>query len=154
MAGACGLFLILFITSIFLFKSCSTSNILIGCEIMNKGKVILCVLLAVFITGMILTPVSATKYKHKNKITVKLIDGKKIIKVKCKYKKSYHQYLGTKYKYGKKYEVSIMYEKVNGLQGGKKGWWTSATNGGMEDYAKYDYKHNKYHPITTVKLHH
>jgi hypothetical protein len=121
---------------------------------MNKGKVIMCVLLAVFITGMILTPVSATKYKHKNKITVKLIDGKKIIKVKCKYKKSYHQYLGTKYKYGKKYEVSIMYEKVNGLQGGKKGWWTDATNAGMDDNAKTGSKHNRYHPVTTLKLRH
>lgn len=125
---------------------------------MNKQTKIAIAVLAIFIVGMTLSvafaePVNAKKYKNKKSITVKVKDGKKTIKVKCKYKKSYKQYLGHKKKNGKRYDVWICYEKKNGMQCGKKGWWTSATNGGMEDYAKYDYKHNKYHPVTTVKLH-
>ena len=63
-------------------------------------KIVLCIL-AIFIVGMTLIvafaePVNAKKYKNKNSITVKVKDGKKTIKVKCKYKKSYQQYLGSK----------------------------------------------------------
>ena len=92
------------------------------------------------------------KYGNKNVITVKVKDGKKTIKVKCVYKSSYKQYLGSTYKYGKKYCVSIFYEKRNGMQHGKKGWWTSGGYGGMSDYSKHDYKYNKYHPVTSLKL--
>lgn len=93
------------------------------------------------------------KYKNKKTITVKVKDGKKTIKVKCKYKKSYEQYLGYKYKYGKRYDVYVAYEKRNGMQNGKKGWWTVGTNGGLSDYASVGSKHNKYHPVTKVTLH-
>lgn len=125
---------------------------------MNRHtKIAICVL-AIFIVGMTLSvafaePVSAKKYKNKKSITVKVKDGKKTIKVKCKYKKSYKQYLGTKKKNGKTYSVCICYEKTNGMQGGKKGWWTSGSNAGMADGAKTDYKYNKYHPVTKLKLH-
>ncbi len=125
---------------------------------MNKNtKLVLCVL-AIFIVGMtagvaFAEPVNATKYKSKNSITVTIKDGKKTVKVKCKYKKSYKQYLGAKKKNGKRYDVYIAYEKNNNMQNGKKGWWTSATNGGMSDHAKTAFKHNKYHPVTKVTLH-
>ena len=68
---------------------------------MNKHtKIAICVL-AVFVVGMTLSvafaePVSAKKYKNKKSITVKIKDGKKTIKVKCKYKKGYEQYLGCR----------------------------------------------------------
>ena len=125
---------------------------------MNKNTKIIICLLAIFIVGMTVSvafaePVEAKKYKHKNSLTVKVKDGKKIVKVKCKYKKSYQQYLGTKNKYGKTYSVSVCYEKKNGMQGGKKGWWTSASNAGLSDNAKTAAKHNKYHPVTKLKLH-
>ncbi|MBE6500212.1 MAG: hypothetical protein E7Z80_06695 [Methanobrevibacter thaueri] len=125
---------------------------------MNKQTKIAIAVLAIFIVGMTLSvafaePAHAKKYKNKKSITVKVKDGKKTIKVKCKYKKGYKQYLGHKYKNGKRYDVSVCYEKKNGMQFGKKGWWTSATNGGMEDWAKYADKHNRYHPVTKVKLH-
>ena len=124
---------------------------------MNKHtKIVLCVL-AIFIVGMTLSvafaePVNAKKYKNKNSITVKVNDGKKTIKVKCKYKKSYKQYLGTKKANGKKYSVFVCYEKKNGMQMGKKGWWTSGTNKGLDDGAKVGSAHNKYHPVTKIKL--
>ena len=127
-------------------------------SIMNKHtKIAICVL-AVFIVGMTLSvafaePVSAKKYKNKKSITVKIKDGKKTIKVKCKYKKGYKQYLGSKKKYGKTYSVYVCYEKKNGMQNGKKGWWTVGSNGGMSDWAKFDSGYNKYHPITKLKLH-
>lgn len=125
---------------------------------MNKQTKILICVLAIFIIGMTLgvafsQPVEAKKYKNKKSITVKVKDGKKTVKVKCKYKKSYKQYLGSKKKSGKKYSVYVAYEKKNGMQNGKKGWWTVGTNGGMEDWAKFDAKHNKYHPVTKLKLH-
>lgn len=120
-------------------------------------KIMLCVLL-MFIVGMTLSvafaePVEAKKYKNKKSITVKVKDGKKTVKVKCKYKKSYKQYLGSKKKNGKTYSVYVAYEKKNGMQNGKKGWWTVGTNAGMEDNAKCDAKHNKYHPVKKLKLH-
>lgn len=125
---------------------------------MNRHtKIAICVL-AIFIVGMTLSvafaePVSAKKYKNKKSITVKVKDGKKIVKVKCKYKKGYQQYLGSKKKSGKTYSVCICYEYKNGMQGGKKGWWTSGSNAGMADGAKTDSRYNKYHPVTKLKLH-
>ncbi|WP_296786495.1 hypothetical protein [uncultured Methanobrevibacter sp.] len=125
---------------------------------MNKHtKIVICVL-AIFIVGMTLSvafaePVNAKKYKNKKSITVKIKDGKKTIKVKCKYKKSYKQYLGSKKKNGKTYSVYVCYEKKNGMQNGKKGWWTSGSNGGLSDWAKIDTRYNKYHPVTKLKLH-
>ena len=80
-------------------------------------------------------------------------DGKKTIKVKCKYKKGYKQYLGSKKKYGKTYSVYVCYEKKNGMQNGKKGWWTSGSNDGLSDWAKIDTRYNKHHPVTKLKLH-
>ncbi|MBP3791233.1 MAG: hypothetical protein ILA26_04305 [Methanobrevibacter sp.] len=126
---------------------------------MNKQTKIVLAVLAIFIVGMTLSvafaePAHAKKYKNKKSITVKVKDGKKTIKVKCKYKKGYKSYLGHKYKNGKRYDVSVFYEKKNGMQFGKKGWWTSATNGGMEDWAKTGAEHNRHHPVTKVKLHH
>jgi hypothetical protein len=128
-----------------------------GAYIMNKHtKIVICVL-AIFIVGMTISvafaePVEAKKYKSKNTITVKVKDKKKTISVKCKYKSSYKQYLGHKYKNGKRYDVNIFYEKKNGMQHGKKGWWTSATNGGMADGAKTGSNYNKYRPMTTVRI--
>ena len=125
---------------------------------MNRHAKIAVLILAIFIVGMTLSdafaePVSAKKYKNKKSLTVKVKDGKKTVKVKCKYKKSYQQYLGLKKKNGKQYSVSVCYEKKNGMQHGKKGWWTSGTNGGMSDYAKMGTKYNRYHPITKLRLH-
>ena len=125
---------------------------------MDKQTKVLVAILAIFVIGMTMSvafadPVSAAKYKGKKSITVKVKDGKKTVKVKCKYKKSYKQYLGHKKKNGKRYDVFVVYEKKNNMQMGKKGWWTSATNGGMSDHAKTGSKHNKYHPVTTVRIH-
>ncbi|MBQ2654609.1 MAG: hypothetical protein IJF83_13735 [Methanobrevibacter sp.] len=92
------------------------------------------------------------KYKNKNSITVTVKDGSKTIKIKCLYKKSYEQYLGSTTRYGKKYSVYVAYESKNGMQNGKKGWWTSGTNAGMEDYAKMDTRYNRYTPVTTLIL--
>ena len=47
----------------------------------------------------------------------------------------------------------VCYEHKNGMQNGKKGWWTVGTNGGMSDNAKFGTAHNKYHPVTKIKLH-
>ena len=93
------------------------------------------------------------KYGNVNTITVTIKDGKKTIKVKCYYKSNHKQYLGHTYKYGKRYSVNVVYEKRNGMQGGKKGWHTSATNAGMSDNAKTGHGYNKYRPITKVTLH-
>ena len=102
---------------------------------MNKHtKIAICVL-AVFIVGMTLSVAFAEP------------------EVKCKYKKGYKQYLGSKKKYGKTYSVYVCYEKKNGMQNGKKGWWTSGSNDGLSDWAKIDTRYNKHHPVTKLKLH-
>ena len=124
---------------------------------MNKRVLLLAIVLSVFLVGMLcafaVEPVEAHKYKNKKSIKVKVKDGRKKVRVKCKYKRSLQQYVGHKYKNGKRYDVCICHEYKNGMQGGKKGWWTDASNGGMEDYAKTGYKHNKYHPVTKITLH-
>ena len=93
------------------------------------------------------------KYNNKNTITVTLKEGKKTIKVKCVYKKSHKQYLGSTYKNGKTYSVFVAYEYKNGMQGGKKGWWTSGSDAGLSDNAKRDTRYNRYHPVTSLTLH-
>lgn len=124
---------------------------------MNKKILLLAIVLSVFVVGMVCAfaaePVHATQYKHKKSITVKVKDGKKTVKVKCKYKKGYKQYLGSKKKNGKKYSVYVAYEHKNGMQQGKKGWWTVATNAGMSNHAKTGSSYNKHHPVTKVTLH-
>lgn len=125
---------------------------------MNRHtKIVICIL-AVFIVGMTLSmafaePVEAKKYNNKNSIIVTVKDNNDTVKVNCTYNESHKQYLGYKYQNGKRYDVCICYEKTDGMQGGKKGWWTSATDAGKTDGARTDYKHNTNHPVTTVKLH-
>ena len=123
---------------------------------MNKKILLLAVVVSIFVVGMVCAfaaePVHAAQYKHKKSITVKVKDGKKTIKVKCNYKKAYKQYLGTKKAHGKKYSVYVCYEHKNGMQNGKKGWWTGAMNGSISKSTKNIVKYNKKHPVTTIKL--
>lgn len=124
---------------------------------MNKStKVVLCVL-AILIAGVSLgvafaEPVGATKYKNMDNITVEIEDNEKTVNVTCNYNDSLNQYLGHTYQNGKRYSVSIFYEYRDGMQHGKKGWWTSASDAGMSDNAKTDNKYNNDHPITKLKL--
>lgn len=71
---------------------------------MNKQTKIVLAVLAIFIVGMTLSvafaePVNAKKYKGKKSLTVTIKDGKKKVKVKCKYKRSTGDYQGKKGKY-------------------------------------------------------
>ena len=72
---------------------------------MNKLTKITIVVLAIFVIGMSISvafadPVSAAKYKGKKSITVTVKDGKKTVKIKCKYKSGYGgSYSGKKGKY-------------------------------------------------------
>lgn len=72
---------------------------------MNKLTKITIAVLAIFVIGMTISlafaePASAAKYKGKKSITVKVKDGRKTVKVKCKYKKGYGgSYQGHKGKY-------------------------------------------------------
>lgn len=71
---------------------------------MNKQTKIILAVLAIFIVGMTLSvafaePASAVKYKGKKSMTVTIKDGKKKVKVKCKYKRSTGDYQGKKGKY-------------------------------------------------------
>ena len=123
----------------------------------KQTKILICDL-AIFIVGATLGfafmhPVETKKYENKNNITVEVKDGEKIIKVNCKYENDYKQYLGSKKENGKTYSVSICYEEKDGMQGGKKGWWTSASNAGMADGAKTGWEHNENHPVTKIELH-
>lgn len=119
-------------------------------------KIVLCVL-AIFIVGVSLgvaftDPVEATKYENKDNITVEIKDNEKTVNVTCNYNDSHSQYLGHTFQNGKRYDVSIFYEYRDGMQHGKKGWWTSATDGGMSDNARTDSKHNNDYPITALEL--
>ena len=84
---------------------------------MNKHtKIVICVL-AIFIVGMTLSvafaePVNAKKYKNKKSITVKIKDGKKTIKVKCKYTAKHIAYMFAM----KKRMACRMVKKDGGLQ--------------------------------------
>ena len=72
---------------------------------MKKITKITIAVLAIFVIGMTISvafadPVSAAKYKGKKSLTVTIKDGKKKIKVKCKYKSGYGgSYSGKKGKY-------------------------------------------------------
>ena len=72
---------------------------------MNKLTKITIAILILFVIGMTISvsfadPVSAGKYKGKKSLTVKVKDGKKTVKVKCKYKSGYGgSYSGKKGKY-------------------------------------------------------
>lgn len=72
---------------------------------MNKLTKITIVILTIFVIGMTISvavadPVSAVKYKGKKSMTVTIKDGKKTVKVKCKYKSGYGgSYSGKKGKY-------------------------------------------------------
>lgn len=124
---------------------------------MNRHtKIVICTL-AIFIAGMTLgiafaDSVEAKKYNNKTSITVKVKDNEKTVKVNCTYNESLKQYLGHTYENGKKYNAIIIYEKKDGMQGGKKGWWTSASDAGRADGAKTGSVHNYTHPVTTVVL--
>ena len=48
--------------------------------------------------------------------------------------------------------ASVMNIKT-ACKGAKKDGGLMQANGGMEDYAKTGYKHNKYHPVTKITLH-
>ena len=102
--------------------------------------------LAIFVIGMTLSvaaadPVSAVKYKGKKTITVKIKDGKKTVKVKCKYKSG--SYSGKKGKYiadvWKGPKQSPVY----------KGWNTVAKN---TKTFKVCNKLGHKKPVTTVRL--
>ncbi len=72
---------------------------------MNKLTKITIAVLAIFVIGMSISvafadPVSAAKYKGKKSMTVTVKDGKKTVKIKCKYKSgSGGSYSGKKGKY-------------------------------------------------------
>lgn len=122
----------------------------------RQSKIVICILL-VFIVGMVVgvafaESAEAKKYNDKKSITVKVIDGEKTVKVKCKYDNGLRQYIGHKDKNGKKYSVIVCYEEHDGMQGGKMGWWTSATDAGMTDGARTGSEYNMTHPVTTVEI--
>lgn len=124
---------------------------------MNRSTKIIIFVLAIFFIGVSIgvvfaEPVEATKYKNMDNITVEINDDEKTVNVICNYNESYKQYIGHTYQNGKRYDVTIFYEYKDGMQHGKKGWWTSATDGGMSDNAKTDSKHNTDYPITTLRL--
>ena len=71
---------------------------------MNKLTKITIAVLAIFVIGMTISvafadPASAAKYKGKKSMTVTVKDGKKTVKVKCKYRSSTGDYFGKKGKY-------------------------------------------------------
>lgn len=94
-----------------------------------------------------ISPIDAKKYKNKNSITVKVKDGKKTIKIKCKYTK-YGDYYGYKKTNGEKYQADICYQPTKHNLDGKKGWGTRVTDNDGPGTCKY----NKNHPVTKIKL--
>ena len=103
--------------------------------------------------------VSAKQYKNKKSITLKIKDGKKTIKLKCKYDKELQQYTGLKIMKNKKsqYSAWISYAKTKySSQSGKKGWNTAVYKDDLTrkhgDGYKTGYGNNKYRPITKIKL--
>ncbi|MEE3490839.1 MAG: hypothetical protein VZR10_08220 [Methanobrevibacter sp.] len=116
---------------------------------MKKITKITIALLAIFVIGMTISmafadPVSAAKYKGKKSITVKVKDGKKTIKVKCRYKSGYGgSYHGQKGKY-----------IVDVWKGPKQspiynGWNTQAKN--LKTHKACNMLGHK-KPVTTLKL--
>lgn len=128
---------------------------------MKKARIILILILIIFITGMIcsMNTVSAKQYKNKKSITLKIKDGKKTIKLKCKYDKELQQYTGIKIMKNKKsqYYAWISYAKTKySSQFGKKGWNTAVFKDDLTRKHAEEYKTglgiNKYRPITKIKL--
>jgi hypothetical protein len=115
---------------------------------MNKLTKITIALLAIFVIGMTISvafadPVSAVKYKGKKSMTVTVKDGKKTVKIKCKYSSSAGEYHGEK----GKYVVTIW-------KGPKQspcynGWNTVARN--IKTYKVSERVGNK-KPVTKVRL--
>lgn len=71
---------------------------------MNKLTKITIAVLAIFVIGMTISvafadPASAAKYKGKKSMTVTVKDGKKTVKVKCRYGSSSDSYSGKKGNY-------------------------------------------------------
>ncbi len=88
-------------------------------------------------------PVNANKYKGKKSLTVTIKDGKKKVKVKCKYKRSTGDYQGKKGKY-----IATVW-KGPSQSPVFKGWNTVAKNTKTWKVCnKYGYKK----PVTKVRL--
>lgn len=74
-------------------------------DVMKKITKITMVVFLVFVIGMTISmafaePASAARYKGKKSLTVTIKDGRKTVKVKCKYKRGYGgSYSGKKGKY-------------------------------------------------------
>ena len=114
---------------------------------MNKQTKLILAVLAVFVIGMTMSlafadPVSAAKYKGKNSITVKVKDGKKTVKIKCKYKSGYY--------YGKKGKYFAEIWKGPSQSPVYKGWNSKAVRTGV--YKSCERVGHKT-PITTLRLH-
>ena len=92
------------------------------------------------------------KYEDMDNITVKVIDGDKIVEVNCPYNESHKQYIGHESQNGKNYSVIIIYEERDGMQGGKMGWWTSASDAGRTDGAHTGSVHSTDRPVTEVEI--
>ena len=126
---------------------------------MKNKKIVILIVLFIFDIGMLcaVDTVSAKKYKGKNSIALKIKDGKKKVKLKCKYDKELKQYIGYK-KTSKRYQYSacISYSKTNHCQSGKKGWSTSVQKDDLKrkygDGYKTGFGNNKYHPVTKIKV--
>ena len=120
-------------------------------HIMNKQTKIVLAVLAVFVVGMTMSiafadPVSAAKYKGKKSITVKVKDGKRTVKVKCKYKSNKYS---SSYS-GKKGNYIVDVWKGPNQSPVYKGWNTIAKNIKTHKVCNR-LGHKK--PITTVRLH-
>ena len=114
---------------------------------MDKQTKVLVAILAIFVIGMTMSvafadPVSAAKYKGKKSITVKVKDGKKTIKIKCKYKSGYY--------YGKKGKYFAEIWKGPSQSPVYRGWNTKAVKTTNHKYCER-VGHKK--PITTLKIH-
>lgn len=115
---------------------------------MNKLTKITIAVLTIFVIGMTVSvafadPASAAKYKGKKSLTVKIKDGKKNIKVKCKYKRQSDAYEGKK----GKYIVTVW--KGPSQSPVYKGWNTVAKNTKTFKVAN-KLGHKK--PVTSVRL--
>jgi len=115
---------------------------------MNKQTKIVIAVLAIFIVGMTLSvafaePAHAKKYKGKKSITVTIKDGKKKVKVKCKYKRSTGDYQGKKGKY-----IATIWKGPN-QSAAFRGWNTVAKNTKTWKVCN-KYGHKK--PVTKVRL--
>ena len=115
---------------------------------MKKITKITLVVLTVFVIGMTMgmafaDPVSATKYKGKKSLTVNVKDGKKNIKIKCKYKSKAKAYEGKKGKY------TVTVWKGPSQSPNYKGWNTQAKN--TKNW-KVGSKLGKNKPVTSIRI--